>query len=43
MWPVFVGLIGELPGWEFYGTKNHITVGREAYQTCEEISQSRKK
>ncbi len=43
MWPTFVGLIGELPGWEFYGTKDHVKVGVEAFPTCEEIAKSRKK
>lgn len=41
MWPTFVGIIGELPGWGFYGPKNIIKMGKEAYPTCEEIAKAR--
>lgn len=41
MWPTFAGIIGELPGWEFYGTKNIVKMGKEAYPTCEEIAKAR--
>ena len=43
MWPSFVGLFGELPGWPFYGPKDAVVVGREAYLSCEEIAKLRKK
>lgn len=43
MWPSFVGLFGELPGWEFYGPKNVVVVGSEAYLPCAEIAKLRKK
>jgi branched-chain amino acid transport system substrate-binding protein len=43
MWPSYVGLIGELPGWDFYGTKDVIKVGQEAYPTCAEIAKARGK
>jgi len=43
MWPSYVGLIGPVPGWEFYATQNVISVGREAFQTCEEIAKLRGK
>ncbi len=43
MWPSFVGLFGELPGWEFYGPKDIVRIGQEAYLSCEEIAKLRKK
>jgi branched-chain amino acid transport system substrate-binding protein len=43
MTPVFMGLIEELPGWDFYGPKNIIKIGKEAYPTCEEIAKARGK
>jgi len=43
MWPTYVGLIGEIPGWEFYGTKALVKMGNEAYPTCEEIAKARGK
>ena len=43
MWPTYVGMIGELEGWDFYGTKNLVSYGEEAYPTCEEIEKLRKK
>jgi branched-chain amino acid transport system substrate-binding protein len=43
MWPTYTGIIGDLPGWEFYGPKNLIIMGKEAYQTCEEIAKARGK
>lgn len=41
MWPTYVGEIGKLPGWDFYGTKDLVVYGREAYPTCAEIAKSR--
>ena len=43
MWPSGVGLIGELPKWNMFATKNVILVGKEAYPTCEEIVKLRKR
>lgn len=43
IWPYYVGVIGELPGWEFYGPKDLVIVGREAFLPCEEIAKLRKK
>jgi branched-chain amino acid transport system substrate-binding protein len=43
MWPSYVGLIGQVPGWDFYASQKPIVIGREAYQTCEEIAKRRKK
>lgn len=43
MWPTYVGLIGEVPGWDFYATQKPIVIGREAYHPCEEIAKVRGK
>lgn len=43
MWPTYVGLIGELPGYEFYGTKDLVIMSKEAYPTCEDIAKARGK
>lgn len=43
MWPTYVGLIGEVPGFDFYATKSLVVMGREAYRTCDEIAKLRKK
>jgi len=43
LWPSYVGLIGEVPGWDFYAPKKPLVViSREAYPTCEEIAKLRK-
>jgi branched-chain amino acid transport system substrate-binding protein len=41
MWPSYAGLIGEVPGWDFYATKDLIQVGKEGYPTCGEIAKAR--
>ncbi len=43
MWPTYVGLIGEVPGWDFYATQKPVVIGREAFNTCEEIAKVRGK
>lgn len=43
MWPAYAGIVGELPGWEFYGPKDLVEVGRDAYPSCEEIRRDRMK
>jgi branched-chain amino acid transport system substrate-binding protein len=43
MWPNFVGLIGPVPGYDFYGTQNPQVYGAEAYRTCAEIAEVRGK
>lgn len=43
MWPSFDGLIGEIPGYDFYATQQVVKVGKEAYQTCAEIAKLRGK
>ena len=42
MWPTWVGLIEELPGRTFFGTRNPMVISKEAYRTCEEISKLKK-
>ncbi len=41
MWPTYVGEIGKLPNWKFYGTKDLVVYGAEAYPSCAEIAKTR--
>jgi len=43
MWPTYVGLIGEVPGWDFYATQKPLVFGREAFHTCEQVAKARGK
>jgi len=42
MWPFMVGLVGPVPGWDFYGPRDLVSVGKEAYPSCEDIAKLRK-
>jgi len=43
MWPTYAGIIGEVPGFNFYAPQKPVVMGREVYPTCEEIAKVRGK